>query len=136
MFFNICKMASDSYTSSDCDSSAGEYEPQEHGVRPYMYEPCYRSSECPSDSDNSDHSDSDNSSNEEVSDDRSQERLQNTDWCECGHCVQVDNVIDAVCCQEIPEAVNEIQRGKFKNIYCLATINFMSFKTDQLFCQY
>ena len=84
-----------------------------------MFEPCYGSSECPTDSSFESEGSSSESDNDEMPSNR---LVDNTDWCSCGCCVPVQTAVDAVCCQELPEAVAEIQRGECNTIQYKASL--------------
>lgn len=45
-------------------------------------------------------------------------RLGNTDWCNCGKCVQMPRTTDCICCKEMPVIKDNMFEGKI-NIFSL-----------------
>ncbi|KAK3734417.1 hypothetical protein QZH41_014353 [Actinostola sp. cb2023] len=98
---------------ADSDSSSGEESSSqastcssssvldlEGEIKPYMFEPRYKSDEIPSSISNDEEMPL---IEEELSD-----RLHNSDWCTCDHCQIQDTSSECLCCQECEKTYSKL----------------------------
>ncbi|XP_022101364.1 P2X purinoceptor 7-like [Acanthaster planci] len=98
--------ATDSSDESGEISGESDYERQELGVRPYMYEPER------GDDGGGSVSDSDTDDEEHVA------RLGNNNWCECEQCTPMPSVRESKCCKEI-DAVLRMTESFVLDLDCI-----------------
>eukprot|EP00795_Rhopilema_esculentum_P011107 gene11107-19977_t len=98
-------------TSSEEDSEYGMVNTDKMVIRPYLYEPLPRERRVSEDK---------SSSNDDDEEDLNIERISNTDWCDCGHCVSMPKSVECLCCREVALT---LQKANEANCGCITQVD-------------